>query len=191
MFMKNSKCCSSVAVIIAVVVTALIVGAGSYYMFNNRVQMLEQQVEDLQMAEQEAQNSEEEVVTKAPVKTKECYKTYEADGLSFDYPCDWKKDVTGGETMSAAGTVVAPDGTASLHYPAPDFGLHGMELTNEGFVTINGTGYPSKTYEGNGTTLVFIATEGTIEGKGYNLMLAYDSTKYKAELDQILSTFEF
>lgn len=188
--MNNPKGNSTVAVIIAVVLTALIVGGASYYMFNNRVQDLEQQVKELQVSEQETPKSEE-TVSSAPVADKECYETYTEGKVSFDYPCDWKTDVTNKNTMSAVGTVVAPDGKASFHYPAPDFGLHGMELTDEGSVKINGKDYSTKTYEGNGQTLVFVEMGTALSEYEYNLMLAYESSEYKDELDHILETFEF
>jgi outer membrane murein-binding lipoprotein Lpp len=188
--MENSKGNSAVVVIIAVVLTALIVGGGSYYMFNNQVQDLEQQVQDLQASEQETPKSEETVANE--VATDEaCYKTYTEDKVSFAYPCDWETDITNKNTMSAVGTVVAPDGKASFHYPAPDFGLQGMELTDEGSVTINGNDYSTKTYEGNGQTLVFVEMGTALSEYEYNLMLAYDNSEYKDELDHILETFEF
>jgi len=186
--MENSKGNSTVAVIIAVVLTALIVGGVSYYMFNNRVQELEQQVQDLQTSEQETPKSEE---TEKVATDEECYETYTEGEVSFAYPCDWETDVTSKESMSAFGTVVAPDGKASFHYPAPDFGLYGMELTDEGSVTINGNDYSTKTYEGNGQTLVFVEMGTALSEYGYNLMLAYESSSYKDDLDHILETFEF
>lgn len=183
--MNNPKGNSTVAVIIAVVLTALIIGGASYYMFNNQVQELKQQVEDLQALEQETPKSGKVVADE------ECYETYTEGNVSFDYPCDWETDVTGKDTMSAVGTVVATDGKASFHYPAPDFGLHGMELTSEGSVAINGNDYSTKTYEGNGQTLVFVEMGTALSEYGYNLMLAYESSAYKDELDHILETFEF
>lgn len=188
--MNNPKGNSTVAVIIAVVLTALIVGGASYYMFNNRVQELEQQVEDLQALEQETPKSGETVIEEL-AGNEECYETYTEGNVSFDYPCNWETDVTDKDTMSAVGTVVATDGKASFHYPAPDFGLHEMELTSEGSVTINGNDYSTKTYEGNGQTLVFVEMGTALSEYGYNLMLAYESSAYKDELDHILETFEF
>jgi hypothetical protein len=183
--MENSKGNSTVTVIIAIVLTALIVGGASYYMFNNRVQQLEQQVVDMQASEQETPKSEEVVADE------KCFETYREGSVSFAYPCDWKTNVTDEDTMSAVGTVIAPDGKASFHYPAPDFGLHGMELIDEGIVTINGNDYSTKTYEGNGQTLVFVEMGTALSEYEYNLMLAYESSEYKDELDHILETFKF
>ena len=170
--MKNPKGNSTVAVLITVIITALIVGGGSYYLFNNQEQA----------PEQETPITDEIAIEEA------CYKTYTEGEVSFDYPCDWETDVTNKDTMSAVGAVVAPDGTAAFHYPALDFGLHGMELTDQGSVAINGNNYPTTTYEGDGPTLVLIEMGTTIE---YNIMLAYESLEYKDELAHILETFKF
>ncbi|PKL36743.1 hypothetical protein CVV38_02475 [Candidatus Peregrinibacteria bacterium HGW-Peregrinibacteria-1] len=179
--MENSKGNSTAGVILAVVLTALIVGGGSYYMFSQQIQQLEQQ----------AATTSEETVTEEVIVDEECYETYTEDNVSFAYPCDWETNVTGQNTMSAVGTVVAPDGKASFHYPAPDFGLQGMELTDEGNVSINGNEYPTKTYSGNGQTLILVEMGTALSQYEYNLMLAYETSEYQDELDRILETFEF
>jgi hypothetical protein len=142
------------------------------------------------------QPAEQPAVTETPTDVTEpieekCYKNYEKDEVKFEYPCDWETDVKGEETWSAVGTVVAPGGKASFTYPAPDFGLHEMELVEESMTTINGNDYSTKKFEGNQQTIVIVDMGTALSEYGYNLMLAYENSTYEEELNHILSTFEF
>ena len=120
-----------------------------------------------------------------------CFKTYRQDKVSFEYPCDWETNIKGKNNWSAVGTVVAPDSKASFHYPAPDFGLEGMNLVQEGMVKINGNDYSTKKFEGNGVTITFVEMGKALNENGYNLMFAHEGSEYPEAFDHILATLKF
>ncbi len=125
-----------------------------------------------------------------PDISKNCYKVYKESNVSFEYPCDWKTNVTGGKTMSSVGTVVSPDGKASFDYPAGDYDLPEV-LIKKSFINVNGQQYAANTYELNGETITNIQMGKAINQNGYNLEISYEDVGYKDDLERILSTFKF
>ncbi len=163
--MKNNKSNIVRMTIMPALLTAVIVGVGSYYAFGTQ--------QDLDVA---------------PA----CVKTYEIDKVSFAYPCEWT--LTGREgatTWSAKGTVTAPDGKASFSYPSPDIGLHGMASKGKEDVVVNGKTYVMETFADGNELVSFIDMGTDINQYGYNFMLASEGTAHGEELLNILSSVKF
>lgn len=174
--MKNSK---SLLPLVLGVTTLLVIVAIGYIVFN------------------QLNNSQTEQLANNNQLTEVCYKEYteeipfENKQISFSYPCDWLTNVANKSSWSEVGTVVAPSGNASFHFPAPDMGLHGMDLVNEEIVSINENDYMAITYSVNGETLVFVDMSKDINQYGYGFMLAYKDSSYKDALYRILETIKF
>lgn len=116
---------------------------------------------------------------------KGCYKQYDTGTFTFEYPCDWRTDVSGGTTWTQTGTVVSPDGKASFIYPAPDIGLHDAELVEQKTIIINGKSYLIKSYRSGEMDFSFIEYTGT---DGYSVMINSEGGAYQDELVRILSS---
>jgi hypothetical protein len=58
-------------------------------------------------------------------------------------------------------------------------------------VKIIGSDYSTKTYEGNGKTIVFIETSEAHDENVYNIILAFENAAHKSALDHILETLRF
>ncbi|MCF6277072.1 MAG: hypothetical protein L3J07_04540 [Candidatus Magasanikbacteria bacterium] len=122
----------------------------------------------------------------------ECFKTYQKDNISFEYPCDWGKDITNKETLGEIGTAVAPDGQASFQYPAIEIGFSfGTELVNEFNTTINNKKYPTKKFEGLGVTYLIFEMGTDVHKNGYNISYIYTNSEHEDDLKHIIETFRF
>lgn len=111
------------------------------------------------------------------------YKLYIVGDASFEFPCDWRTDIANKTSWSAVGEIVAPDDTASFHYPGPDFGLDGWELINRNNVVVDGSVYLTEVYSGSGEIVTFIRL-----GE-YDIMYAYKNKTHINELERILTSF--
>lgn len=172
--MTNPKGNSTVGVMIAVLLTAVIVGGGGYFIFDSKLQRLEQ----------EAANSQDD-----------CFSNYTITNIvnnvdrsiSFQYPCGWDLRNPGADTIVAS----SPDEMATFQWPVPDIGLYGMELTDEFTVEINGNDYPVKKYEDNSQVLEIVDVPVPNEIGYSGFMLSYKDSSYRDELGAILESIEF
>jgi hypothetical protein len=165
-------------IILAVVLTAAIVGGGVYAFMSSVEIEFSDEVEDLADAE---------------LQDEACYLTYdEVDytglRLSFDYPCDW-------ETRDPGVGVVASssDGEIEISYPAGEFGLHGTELIDEENLTINGYSYLIKTYNiaESDNMMILVDMEDDFSEHLYEFVVRCQHDSDLSDWEAILRSVEF
>ena len=189
--MKTRKGSTLTSIILAVLLTALIVGGLSYYFLSYKLQekTYEKEAEVTEEAENITEKEEKEEIAE-----ENCYKIHEmilegSGAFSFEYPCDWDVDVKGGTTWSETGTVVAPDKKASFNFPIPEFGLHETELISEEEILVGEQNNIATTYRTAQETIVLIRIKDDTMGISPGLMLAYKDSTHEEALAHILKTF--
>ena len=150
-------------------------------------------------------NLEKQIRKEGQKENKKCYKTYDNDDItdldyydfktfSFEYPCDWKKDLDDGTGLgSSVGRIVAPDKKASFYIMSPDFGLHGSEETKEEEVKINNKEYTATTHskKDSNSNLTFVEIGEDLGGAEHSLMIMQKGQSHEEEIQNILNTLEF